>query len=141
MKYSKSNNRDFEFYFRNRKIFNFCGTAEPSFVPIYDKSGVDGKAAFFSIENKGINIPTKHPNILATLLLSKASVNFNIKMWAQGRADGTLPLIEFSQRKVMEVYPHFEIEYDKNDMENNMGLPKWVIEAVENQKYKYYRIN
>lgn len=141
MKYSASNERDFKFYLSNRHEFNFCGTsdADSRFKPVYDKNGVDGKKAFFSIENNGKNIPTKHPNILSALLLSKASVNFNIKMWAEGRAEGTLPLIEFSQRTAIDKYPHLEIEFDGNDMETKMKLPKWVVTAVENSKSQFYK--
>lgn len=137
MKYSKENERDFSFYFKNRKQFNFCGTLYPKYVPIYEENGVDGKQAFFSIENNGKNIPTKHPNLLSSLLLSKSSLNFNIKMWAESRADGTLPLVLFSKRKAKEVYDQ---EFDGPiDMEEQMSLPEWVIEAVENQKSKFYK--
>lgn len=136
IKYSAPNDRDFLFYLRGRHIYTFCGTLTPHYEPLYDKNGVDGKQAFFSIDNLGRNIPTKHPNLLRTLLLVKSSVNFHIKMWAEGRADGTLPLIEFSQRLVREKYaPAFEL--DGTDMEVSMQLPEWVINAVENQKYKY----
>lgn len=136
MKYSKSNERDFLFYLKGRHVFHFSGTANPAYLPIYDKNGADGKKAFFSIDNNGKNILTKHPNLLTSLLLTKASVNFHIKMWAEGRTDGTLPLIEFSQRIAQQKYPHLNIEMDGTDMENFLNLPEWVIKAVENQKSK-----
>jgi len=123
VKYSKANERDFKFYFKNRQVFDFCGTLNATHQPIFDINGVDGKEAFFSIENNGKNKPTKHPNLLRALLLSKASVNFNIKMWAEGRADGTLPKIEM---------PSLQKEFD---------LPDWVLTAVENQKNQYCKIS
>jgi hypothetical protein len=121
MRYSKSNERDFSFYLSNRHSFNFSGTLNPV-EPVYDKDGVDGKEAFFSIENNGKNKPTKHPNILSSLLLSKASVNFNIKMWAESRSDGTLPY-------------HLLL-----DIQREFKAPDWVITAVENQKAKLWKL-
>lgn len=141
MKYSKANERDFKFYLTNRKVFSFCGTGRDSITntPIFDKRGVSGKHAFFSIENNGKNIPTKHPNLLSSLLLAKASVNFNIRMWAEGRADGTLPLIEFSQKTASIKYPHLSIEIDGKDIETELNLPQWIVTAVENQKGRFYK--
>jgi hypothetical protein len=123
MKFSKSNNRDFKFYMKNRHEFNFSGTAATDLkhVAIYSREGVDGKTAFFNIENNGVNKPTRHPNILTCLLMAKASVNFNIKMWAEGRADGLFPLIEFKEF------------IEKNE------YPDWVYNAVENQKRQFYK--
>lgn len=136
MKYSKENERDYNFYFNNRSHFIFAGTFEPKHKAIFSETGVDAKQAFFSIDNNGKNIPTREPELLNELLLCKASVNFNIKMWAESRADGTLPLILFSKRKVRELYNNDD---DCGmDIETEFNLPSWVIEAVENQKGKYY---
>lgn len=137
-KYSAANERDFKFYLNGRHVYKFAGTLMPSNQAIYDKNGVDGKAAFFSIENHGRNIPTRHPNLLSALLLVKASVNFHIKMWAEGRADGTLPLIEFSVRMAKQRYPDSSIEDPGTDMERDLELSEWVIKAVENQKIHHY---
>jgi len=120
MKYSKANERDFRFYLSNRKSFKFSGTLNPV-QPIYSKKGINGKAAFFSIENNGKNKPTKHPNILSALLLSKASVNFHIKMWAEARTEGTLPYHE-----LLEIQKEFNV-------------PDWVVKAVENQKVYHWK--
>lgn len=99
---------------------------EYSFVPIvhpiiiYNKEGVNGKEAFYQWDSNGKIVPTKHPNILFTLLKTKGSVNLHIKMYAEDRARGLFPYIEFRA---------FCIKYK---------CPSWFREAVENQKCKYY---
>lgn len=57
---------------------------------------------------------------LERLLKTKGSVNLHIKMYAEDRAKGYLPKVEFD--KICS-------EYD---------LPSWFIGAVERQKFKYY---
>ena len=64
--------------------------------------------------------PTKEPELLNQILLCKASVNFNIKMWAEDRGKGCLGKLEFQN-----IIKEYEL------------LP-WMVEAVENQKLKYY---
>lgn len=64
--------------------------------------------------------PTSEPEKLKTLLKTKGSVNLHIKMYAEDRARGYLPKIEFE------------------DMAKEFNFPKWVVDAVESQKYKYY---
>lgn len=119
-KYSASFNRDFNWYLYIRSIFNFDGGDSTRHEVIYDKNGLDGRYAFFKWDSNGILLPTKHPNILRSLLKTKGSVNLHIRMYAQGRAEGTFPLIEFRAFCI------------KNK------VPKWFAEAVENQKFKYY---
>lgn len=117
MKYSQNFERDVKWYLSMRHKFNFSGSDE---VVIYDKNGVDGVRAFFVWDSTGKVLPTRHPNILKTLLKTKGSVNLHIKMYAQDRAAGLFPKIEFRA---------FCIKYK---------CPPWLKEAVENQKFKYY---
>ncbi len=119
MKYSKNFNRDFEWYLSVRKLFNFDGYDDWEYV-VYDKNGVDGKKAFHIYDSLGKVAATKHPNILHTLLKTKGSVNLHIKMYAEDRAKGLFPLIEFRAFCI------------------KLKAPYWFKEAVENQKYKYY---
>lgn len=119
-KYSKNFERDYAFYLKNIEHFNFSGTRMPRHKAIYSKDGVTAKQAFHSIESDGKNIPTKEPQLLDQLLLTKASVNFHIK-----------------QKKL------FNIE-DKNDahltyrasIAKIYDLPEWAIMATEKQKEK-----
>lgn len=78
--------------------------------------------AFYIIESKGYRnkISTTDSKKLKRILRTKAAINLQIKLWAEGRADGTLPLLEFQE--ILKEYK----------------APQWVFEAVENQKYKYY---
>jgi len=122
MRYSKAFTRDFEFYLRHRHEYNFSGSEfdypNKMEMVISSTDGVTSKKALFDAEN-GYITPTKHPVTLKVLLKAKASINLQIKMWAQGRADFTLPKIEFKD---------FDI------------LP-WMRKAVEHQKFKYYKDN
>lgn len=78
--------------------------------------------AFYLIESKGFpkRLTTTDPDKLLKLLRTKAAINMQIKLWAEGRADGTLPKDEL--KSILKEYK----------------APQWVTEAVENQKYKYY---
>jgi hypothetical protein len=74
----------------------------------------------------------------------KASINFQIKQWAECRAEGTLPLMELSKRlaygkygtsftdfHVLEWVNGEPVYFD--DIESQFNLPGWVLKAVENQ--------
>ena len=87
---------------------------------VYDKDGVDAREAFFRWDTCGDIKPTKHPNVLRSLLKTKGSVNLHIKMFAEDRANGRYPLLEFRA---------FCIKYK---------CPSWFRDAVEKQKSKYY---
>lgn len=160
-KYSNNFERDYKFYFENIKHFNFCGTFTPKFEAIEDANGKTAKEVFFLIDSTGKNYPTCESKLLNELLTCKASVNFHIKQWAEGRADGTLPFYEFAgdgetlewkvemvKHKYFGWLPNwikkiFSIQDKKNAipiyekcMAIRYGFPEWVIKAVEMQKIK-----
>jgi hypothetical protein len=154
VKFSIGFERDFEFYKKNTEVFNFCGTLNPKYEAIADPDGLTAKECFFFIESKGINLPCSESILLNNLLLTKASINFQIKQWAEGRADGTLPLIEFSKRTAllsknslfMLGSSNMTLSWVNNepvyftDIETQYELPEWVVEAVEKQKFKFYKM-
>lgn len=109
-----------------RYFFKFDGVLEyydkkGNLLIQYNRKGVSGKEAFHAYDSTGKIKPTKHPNLLRTLLKSKGSCNFHIKLYAEDRASGLFPLIEFRG---------LCIKYK---------TPPWFREAVEAQKYKYYK--
>ena len=142
-KYSDNFERDYKFYFENIKHFNFCGTLIPKFEAIEDANGKTAKEVFYLIDSTGKNYPTCESKLLNELLTCKASVNFHIKQWAEGRADGTLPFCEFAGdgetlRWEVEEKDGVKIPipiYGKC-MAIDYGFPDWVIKAVEMQKIK-----
>lgn len=149
MKYSKSFERDYDFYLSSIDKFKFCGTSKPKFKAINDPKGKLAKEVFFMIDSNGRNIGCKEPELLDSLLLCKASVNFQIKQWSEGRREGTLPLPEFSKNRYEKIYGKPFPENQQNtlsweqgrpiyykDIQTQYGLPEWVIDAVENQKTK-----
>ena len=152
MKYSKKFERDYKFYYDNRYNFNFCGTLNPKFVALPDSEANNAKEVFYELESNGSKTSTvfcSEAILLNELLLCKGGINFQIKQWAEGRADGTLMLIELSKDYF---YKKFNIsketilraeannviwfeQYPK-DIKQEFNLPDWVIDAVEKQKDK-----
>lgn len=92
-KYSDNFNRDFSWYLKYRHTFDFDGRLDRDIV--YDKNGIDGKRCFFLYDSQGILKPTKHPNLVISLLKTKGSINLHIKMWKEDRYNGCLPKILF----------------------------------------------
>lgn len=138
-KYSDNFERDYKFYLENISHFKFCGTLTPKFTAISDPKGKSAKEAFYLIDSTGKNYPTFESQILDDILTCKASVNFHIKQWAEGRADGTLPFSEFAgDGETLE----WKLENDEpipiyhKSMAIRYGFPDWVIRAVEQQKIK-----
>jgi hypothetical protein len=125
MKYSTKFERDYNWYLSVSDIFSFDGTKD-----YYNKKGIEliqfdtnGKSAkecFYLYDSNGIISKTNQPDELRSLLKTKGSVNLHIKMYSEDRARGYLPKIEFN--KICE----------------ELNLPDWFVDAVENQKYKYY---
>lgn len=61
------------------------------------------------------NVPCREPELLSELLMCKASVNFHIKMWADGM-----------KREIL-------FEKDLDEIQQSYGCPDWVTTAVKNQ--------
>ena len=125
MKYSKNFERDYNWYLSVSHIFLFDGSKDyfnKKGIELiqFDKDGKTAKECFYLYDSNGIIKPTCEPDKLKTLLKTKGSVNLHIKMYAEDRAKGNLPKIEFD--KIIK-------EFD---------LPVWFIKAVEKQKHKYY---
>ncbi len=152
MKYSKSFERDFKWYLSNRKNFTFSGdilrkkNKEPLEI-IFDRKGLSGKESFHLYDSTGVLKPTRHTNLLQCLLKTKASINFQIKEWAKDRATGYLPGVLFSLDCIQSIYDkkHWSLNQiieqrmlEKETVEVEYLLPNWVINATEQQKFKYY---
>jgi hypothetical protein len=142
MKYSKNFERDYKFYLENKDDFTFCGTSSPKFTAIYDEKGKSAKEVFYLIDSTGKNYSTYEVDLLNDLLLCKASVNFYIKQWAQGRGDATLTFAEFageglSIEWIKDDEDDGKIKYRyKRSIAETYNFPDWVINAVESQKAK-----
>lgn len=139
IKFSPNFERDYHFYLSNKNTFNFPGTdvkkdfgiqfpeekleldEEGSPMPFsipYSITGRGAKSCFYLLDSEGKNSPCFEPELLVELLTCKASINLQIKMWAQGRAEYTI-----SKYELEEYVTHY-------------GCPEWVFTAVENQKNK-----
>lgn len=125
MRYSKGFERDFKWYMSVRHTFNFDGCDKyynKRGVEIiqYDPNGVSGKEAFYKWDSGGLIVPTKHPNLLHTLLKVKGSINLHIKMLAEDRAQCNINRLELRLFCM-----HFK-------------SPSWFRQAVEMQRMKYW---
>jgi hypothetical protein len=135
--------RDYTFYLSNKDEFTFAGTdtkkdygiqfpGEPEPIekdedgkdvtvkfPIpYSPTGKSAKVCFYQLDSEGKCKPCSEPQLLVEILRCKASVNLNIKTWAQSRAEFTLSKFEL-------------LEYLEQ-----CKAPEWVFRAIENQKLK-----
>lgn len=119
MKFSKRFNNDFAWYIKIRNIFNFDGHI-PKLI-LHDPNGLTGKKAFFIFDTYGKLEPTRHPEMLQGLLRTKGSINLHIRMYAEGRSEGTLSLSEFEE------------------ICKEINAPDWFYFAVEKQKVKIYK--
>lgn len=116
MKYSSNFDRDYNWYFKNKDTFTFSGS-----IPKKIQLGIKtAKECFYIFDSQGKLEACSEPKLLQQILLCKESVNFQIKEWAQDRAKGYLPKIEFE------------------NISHELGLLDWQIKAVEQQKNKYY---
>ena len=125
MKYSKKFEQDYNWYLSVSELFNFDGcdcyiNKKGKDVIQYDSDGLTAKECFYLYDSRGETRKTKEPKELHLLLKTKGSVNLHIKMYAEDRAKGRLPKIEFES------------------MVKEFNAPDWFYDAVENQKYKYY---
>lgn len=159
MKYLANFERDYNWYLKYKDKFTFSGSLPESFN-IDLINGKTAKECFYIRDTYGkkkfTEISCKEPELLAQILLCKESINFHIKMWAESRAEGTLGLQEFSKRMCKITYLDYIVTntndllvwetIDNNivsiyykDMETYHELLNWMVLAVENQKWKYYK--
>ena len=122
VKYSKNFERDYNWYLKYKNVFDFSGSLDNKTLVIESEKGLSAKECFYYRDSQGIIKKTKEPNLLSQIYKCKESINFHIKMWAETRAEGTLPMIDFK-----EIIKEYE-------------LLDWMIESVEKQKNKYYKI-
>lgn len=141
-KYKQKFLNSFNFYLKIRREFNFCGTAERDrrYNIFHNNNGVCARECFFNLEN-GRNLPTRHPNIVNALLLSKASINFNIKQWVEGMKD-YYPLLQ----SVEDFWNERDIVWSKDgsfryESLADKGFPEWVFNSLKEQFNKSYHCN
>lgn len=131
--------RDYTFYLSNKDTFTFAGTdvkrdygiqfpGEPEpldeegqplpFAIQHSPTGKSAKVCFYKLDSEGKCKPCSEPELLFQILRCKSSINLQIKIWAQSRAEYTLSKEELQE--YMEFYQ----------------APEWVFKAIENQKLK-----
>lgn len=117
MRYSPSFNKDWEFYLLSKTEFTFCGKPDSEIhtkiTP--SKTGLTAKECFLFLDGRGEIRPCSEPELLFEVLRVKASINWQIRQWAEMLSGGVLMPSELVEcRKTYK-------------------LPGWVLEAVLNQ--------
>lgn len=125
--------RDYTFYLSNKDEFTFAGSdikkdygiqfpeepeQEVPFRIPYSSTGKSAKVCFYQLDSEGKCKPCSEPLLLVEILTCKASINLQIKIWAQSRAEYSLS--KFELLEYLEQYK----------------APEWVFKAIENQKLK-----
>jgi hypothetical protein len=118
--YSASFERDWDFYLSSVGVFGFCGKHDNDLIQKTNShlDGYSAKEAFAALDSRGKIIPCSETQLLLEVLRTKASVNWQIKQWAEMLVAGLL-------------FPEELVECKKE-----FGLPGWAIDAVLNQAKK-----
>lgn len=114
----------FFFFFNSqrRRVITFCGT--PTIV-VFDPDGPDCKECFRLYEDgfyKGNPIPTRHPNILRSVLIGKKGWGLWVQEWTDGITDWT-----FTKEEIFGEFEKVGIEVPdpfQRDFENVLERKK-----------------
>lgn len=117
-RYSENFDRDFRWFLLVRHHYNFDG--KYPIDPPFDLRGVDARRAFQIYDSQGRLVPTRHPNIVQSLIRTKGSVNLHIREYAAGAHTGEIP--------------HAEIRQWLSEVKS----PYWVFNALNQQWRKMY---
>lgn len=117
MKYSPSFERDWKFYLGNRFEFTFCGKPDSEILAriLPSPTGKTAKECFLHLDSKGEVVPCSESELLFEVLRAKASINWQVRQWAEMLSQGILMPSELVE--CMNAY----------------NLPEWALEAVLNQ--------
>lgn len=111
MRYSKTFERDWNFY-STKDCDNFRTERDIKFCP----DGKSAKEVFYRMDTHGLkDLTTSEPDLLRNAITAKECVNMQIKMWAEGIAEGTIF--------------YFEVE----KWIDELNYPEWAKKSVENQ--------
>jgi hypothetical protein len=116
-KYKTNFERDWAFYVDNSSVFTFSG--KPLITHPFKATGVSAKEAFYIKDSTGKVIATKELTLLQKVFNVKASINLQIKMWAEDLAMGIL--------HIQDLW-YIKKEYNP---------PDWVFDAIVQQSKKY----
>ena len=126
MKFSKRFERDFAWYSKFKDIFNFDGGVatytnnKGEQIIKASETGFTAKECFYAFDSQVKILECREPELLQEILRTKGSINLNIQMWAESRAQAYLSMIEFEE------------------LIKEFSLLDWMIEAVERQKMKFW---
>ena len=138
MKFKPNFLRDYNWYFKYKNTFIFDGSFNKEVIEDLEK-GKTAQECFYLFDSQGKLYPTKEKKILEDIIKCKGSINFQIKEWAQDRAKGYLPKI-LLHKQIEEDYRNKFGGEKQLTIEEEFELLPWMLEAIENQKKKYYGI-
>lgn len=108
---------DFNFYLKNKDVYNFAGRDINEYVEIfYDKNGKSAFECFNEFDSKGIKkLITSEVDLLTEIIICKCSINLHCKMYAESLVDGTMFF--------------FELEEISKEIE----APEWFLKSIKKQ--------
>lgn len=126
MKFSPKFNRDWDFYSNplTQEFFSFSGKPDSEFLPKIksDSNGKTAKECFHVLDSTGKVVGCCDSVLLLSVFKTKASVNFQIKQWANMFRDGSMLPVELTQ------------------LEKELDMPSWVVEAVVRQSGRKFEL-
>jgi hypothetical protein len=128
MKYSDNFERDYNWYLKYGHIYKFDGSLDP--IVIYDEHGKDAKYCFYKYDSTGKLPPTNQPNLLVDIIKAKRSINFHIKMWAEGVAERISFMSEFMNLDLLD----WQIKAIKRQADR-IGYKDWEGRLQNSKKY------
>lgn len=141
MKYTKKFNDYYEFYLLNSSYFNFCGR---EICVEYSCNGVSAKEAFYQFDTNGKHVATSEIDEYTNVMRCKASINFHIKMWAEGFLDINMTIDEYLEdmiflqsyirdtirtaliNQIMKKYPYLDREFLEKTYYDNSWIKQFM---------------
>lgn len=116
--YSAVFERDYAWYLQWASVFDFDGSSAALDKVRPDPVGKPAKDCFYAYDSTGKILPCCEPELLLSIYKCKGSINFHIKLWAEGLAERTLWRSELEGLRV---------EFD---------LLPWMVQAIWHQAAK-----
>jgi hypothetical protein len=126
MNFSKNFERDYKLYLTNSFHFSSCDIKEKYNKFKYSETGKTAKECFYILDSTGKYEECSELDTLYSLLNCKASLNLQIKLWAEEIEELLTGKKQIKQNTVLAIGILLEIQKEYQ-------LPEWVIKAITKQ--------
>jgi hypothetical protein len=126
MVFSKNFERDYKLYSANRFNFSACDIKEKYNKFKYSENGKTAKECFYILDSTGKYEECSELDMLYNLLNCKASLNLQIKLWAEEIEELLISKEQIKENTALAIGILLEIQKEYQ-------LPEWVIKAITKQ--------